>query len=168
MSASEPLRPSPGEYSPRPRQTGSNRFIQVQVMETLVDGVPRFELYVVGCGTVLAHASIDRIELLLVNLYVEPVQRGIGIARGIVARAMDIADADEFGRPLKVYYLPDSPARPLFESLGFKDTGARGVEGGSDEYIWAEYTAPPEPDTLEQDGPSVTASSAPPEGASDG
>lgn len=88
---------------------------------------------VVGCATV----HLDGPPLLC-DLFVKERYRRRGVATRIVWRALNHAAFER--QPLYTYYLPDSPARPLLEEMGFEDTGERGV-GDTPTYIWAQHTA---------------------------
>lgn len=59
-------------------------------------------------------------EALILNVYVEPVYRRRGLARRIMLHLLDWCRTQGIGR---VVLHPSANARPLYESLGFRETG---------------------------------------------
>lgn len=108
--------------------------VEIQILSTLIDGHVGLEFFAVLRGRVIGHTKLELPHGVLVGLYVEEGYRREGIARALVTAALL-----EVSAPLHVYYLPDGPGQYLFEAMGFKATGARGVEGSDLDYIWASH-----------------------------
>jgi len=107
---------------------------EIQILSTLIDGILALEFFAVLEGRVIGHARLGMEHMVLTGLYVEEGFRREGIGRALVHAALR-----EVASPLSVYYLLDSPGRHLFEKMGFRDTGSRGVEDLSEDYIWADH-----------------------------
>lgn len=54
------------------------------------------------------------------NVYTEPAQRGQGLARRLVAMALDYCRAE--GIPMAALHASDA-GRPIYEAMGFSETG---------------------------------------------
>lgn len=121
--------------------------IRIQDLPTTIDGIKGVFLiayegvWAVGIAKI---ADLGSSTPVLVDLYVHPTRRGGRLGSELVRRAIDLVGAT--GKPLAAYHLPDSPARSILYREGFKDTGARGIVGMSDSYIWVENDCLPAPE----------------------
>ncbi len=65
----------------------------------------------------------SRHKVNLWGVFVSPRVRGHGIARALVTRALDHADANDVRRVNLMVFVPNVPAVQLYESLGFRHYG---------------------------------------------
>ncbi len=90
------------------------------------DGLDR--MFVVECGERLAGYCFWEIAddaTILASIYVVPDQRRSGIGERLLARFVDDAKAQGFGK-LLLGVKPDNPARHLYEKAGFIHTHDKG------------------------------------------
>lgn len=111
----------------------------VQQLVTQVDGHTDLHVFALKSGWIVGHAKVQDPwhQPVLLDLFVGETHRRSGVATAIVRTAVSETAGSE--HPIAVYYLPDSPARGLLERAGFVDTGHRGVERLSPDYIWARF-----------------------------
>lgn len=108
--------------------------LELQLLRTTIDGNQAITIVGLIGGDIVGQAKVWLEDpSILVDLFVHERFRGRGYGTRIVRYAMLGVPG-----PMRAYHLPDSPSRGILEKAGFVDTGQRGVDGGSPDYIWVQ------------------------------